>query len=150
MCPRVSRGSRSLKSPRKSPGTHQYLGYFCNHMKGISSEDNDSDYNDEEGYCAVKKAFSKNCVRERWKTIQKSKKSQNYSKTSKRFQLLPNAPQCIPLVRMGPNTSESLKKNANTSKNIAKTSRKTSRNVLSKRFTRSNRMFGKDVKEFEL
>ena len=51
------------------------------------------------------------------KNESKSKKSQNFSKMSKRFQLLPNASECIP---MGPNGSESLAKLTKTPKNLRK------------------------------
>ena len=71
----------------------------------------------------MKKVFCKNYVRKRWKTIQKCRKSQNFSKTSKRFRLCPNS---SPWVRMGQNTSESLEKLTKASKNLPKTS-KTSR-----------------------
>ena len=81
-------------------------------------------------YCAVKKVFCKNYVRKCWKKDSKIQK--NLKTIRKRFQLLPNASQCIP---MGPNGSESLKKLAKTSKylwKLWKTSqklRKTSRKI---------------------
>ena len=97
-----------------------------------------------EPYCAVKKVFCKNYVRKRRKTKQKYKTSQKSSKTSKRFQLLPNASECIP---MGPNGSKSLEKLAKTSKKLRKlwkTSqklRKTSRKILQKLFSRRSMPF---------
>ena len=68
-------------------------------------------------YCAVKKVFCKNYVRKRWKTTQKSKKSQKFSKTSKRFQLLPNASQWV---RMDPKASKSSRKPQKTCENFEK------------------------------
>ena len=76
--------------------------------------------------CAVKKV-SKKYARKRWKTTQKSKKSQFFSKTSKCFQLCPNACECIP---MGPNGSASLEKLAKTSKKLAKTSKNFVKNFV--------------------
>ena len=48
-------------------------------------------------------------------TTQKSKKSQSFSKTSKRFELLPNASECIP---MGPNGSKHVRKPRKTHENF--------------------------------
>ena len=69
----------------------------------------------------------------------KNPKNLKFSKTSKRFQLLPNASEWVP---MGPNGSGSFEKLAKTSKNLRKlwkTSqklRKTSRKILQKLFSR--------------
>ena len=79
-------------------------------------------------YCAVKKVFCKNYVRKRWKTPQKSKKSQNFRKrpnASNWFRMHPNGSEWI---RKPRKARENLKKVAKTSKSLAKTSKNFAKN----------------------